>query len=1145
MTNSGRRLNLTMSKEYQEYTSNLEKTLHNIYNIAKKARAKRLDPTVSPEIRVATDLAELVEGLVGPSGVAESIRDLSKKLPREELAFKIAEEIVHGKFGHLDAREAAEQAVRTSLAILTEGITVAPLQGVAKVAIKFNEDRTKYLAIYFAGPIRSAGGTDAPLTLVVGDFVRRLLGLDRYKPTEEEIGRFIEEVRLYERSVARFQYHVFDEELRKALESLPVEVTGTETDRVEVSSFRNLPRIETNRVRGGALRVVNDGVVGRSAKVWTVVEKLGIMGWDWLGGIREIEEKKTAGFMEDVIAGRPIFSFPSRRGGFRLRYGRSRNTGLAAVGVHPATMAVLQHFLAAGTQLRIQGPGKASIVLPVDSIEPPIVRLKDGSVVRVSLQDFEQIRNRIDKILFLGDILISFGDFLYNNKPLLPSGYTEEWWCQDLQLVIKKSFGGDIERVGESARIAVARLQDVLTDPYGTKPTAKEAISIARSLDVPLHPLFTYAWSNISCEEFRSLRRWLFASQVKVENGVVCEITGKINEAVKDILERLYVPHRVDEEKICKLENDDAHALAFCLGFHKPNKRISLKKSILENIRDVSSVLVREKICTFLGSRMGRPEKAKRREMRPLVHTLFPVGLAGGSHRNVIDAARKPVIEVDLIKRRCIQCGMVTFWIMCPRCGVDTVVEKSCPRCGRVVKENLCPVCKVSSRDYAKQAVNVKDMVDEACRRLRHSPPELVKGVKGLINETKTAEILEKGILRVRYDLSVFKDGTIRFDTTNAPLTHFKPKEIGVTLERLQQLGYGSDYGGKPLTASDQICELKMQDVVIPLACAEYFVRVASFLDELLERVYDLPPHYNVKGVDDLVGHLTIGLAPHTSVGILGRIVGFTTLNVCYAHPIWHSAKRRDCDGDEDALMLALDPLLNFSKSYLPAQIGGMMDAPLFIISLMSPSEVQRQAHEVDVSSIYPLEFYEKTLKEMNPKEVSEIIDLIGDRLNTEAQFQGFRYTIPVSNINSGNKESAYKKLRRMTDKLHSQLFLAEKIEAVDAEIVARKVLTTHFIRDIVGNLRAFTTQTFRCKKCNKRFRRLPLQGKCPECGGTLMLTVHRGGIEKYLEPAYQLVKKYGLSTYYSQRLSLIEDEIDTLFEGKKPKQISLSDFIA
>jgi DNA polymerase II large subunit len=1134
-----------MSKEYQEYVSTLEMMLHDIYDIAKKAREKGLDPTLNPETEVTKDLAELVEGLVGPSGVAESIRELSKKLPREELAFKIAEEVVYGKFGHLDAREAAEQAIRTALAILTEGITAAPLQGVAQVAIKYNPDRTKYLAIYFAGPIRSAGGTDAPLTLVVGDFVRRLLGLDHYKPTEEEIGRFIEEVRLYERSVGRFQYHVFDEELRRALESLPVEVTGTETDRIEVSSFRNLPRVETNRLRGGALRVVNDGVVGRSAKVWTVVEKLEITGWDWLSRIREIEDKKTAGFMEDVIAGRPIFAFPSRSGGFRLRYGRSRNTGLAAVGVHPATMATLQNFLAAGTQLRIQGPGKAGIVLPVDTIEPPLVRLKDGSVVRVSLRNFEQLRNMIDKILFLGDILVSFGDFLYNNKPLLPSGYTEEWWCQELHLAVEKNFDGDIEKAGEAANISTTCLQDILSDPYENKPTAKEAISLARNLNIPLHPFFTYAWSNISCEGFRSLRRWLFDSQIQVENDVVSGITGKMSEDVKEILERIYTPHRVDEEKNLKVENDDAHALAFCLGFHEPKRRITLAKSIFENIKQISGVLVREKMPTFLGARMGRPEKAKRREMRPLVHVLFPVGLAGGSHRNVITAAKKTVIKIELMKRRCSQCGMVTFKIICPECGAGTVVERSCPRCGRVVKEDFCPVCRVSCRSYEKQAVNVRDLVDEACKRLRYSPPQLVKGVKGLMNEAKTAEILEKGILRAKYDLSVFKDGTVRFDVTNAPLTHFRPKEIGVTLEKLQQLGYHYDYTGKPLTDRHQICELKMQDVVIPLKCAEYFLRVANFLDGLLEKVYGLLPYYNVKSVDDLVGHLTIGLAPHTSVGILGRIVGFTNLSVCYAHPLWHSAKRRDCDGDEDALMLALDPLLNFSKSFLPAQIGGMMDAPLFIISLINPGEVQRQAHEVDVSSIYPLVFYEKTLQKVAPQEVNEIIDLIGDRLNTEAQFQGFRYTTPVSDINLGNVKSTYKKLKRMIDKLNSQLVLAEKIKAVDAETVAHKVLTTHFIRDIAGNLRAFTTQSFRCKKCNKRFRRLPLQGKCSGCGGTLMLTVHRGGIEKYLESAYQLVKKYGLLTYYSQRLALIEDEINSLFEGKKPKQISLSDFIA
>ena len=84
------------------------------------------------------------------------------------------------------------------------------------------------------------------------------------------------------------------------------------------------------------------------------------------------------------MGGRPIFSFPQfqgGQGGFRLRYGRARNTGLAAIGFHPSTMIVLGGFIAIGTQLRIEKPGKAGIAASVESIEPPIVKLKDGSVV--------------------------------------------------------------------------------------------------------------------------------------------------------------------------------------------------------------------------------------------------------------------------------------------------------------------------------------------------------------------------------------------------------------------------------------------------------------------------------------------------------------------------------------------------------------------------------------------------------------------------------------------------------------------------------------------------------------------------------------------------------------------------------------------
>lgn len=1134
-----------MSETYRRYTQGLEENLSSLYAVSEKAREKGLDPTLKTECRLAKDLADLVEGLIGPEGVAASIRVLSAKLPREDLAFKVAEEIVYGKFGHMEPEVAADQAIRTALAIFTEGLTAAPLQGIARVAIKTNHDRTRYLAIYFAGPMRSAGGTDQALTLVVGDFVRRLLGLERYRPTEEEISRFVEEVRLYERSVTRFQYHVSDDELRRALEWIPIEVTGAESNPIEVSSFRNLPRVETNRLRGGALRVVNDGIVGRALKVSAIIERLGFQGWDWLKDVRRESEKRSPGFMDEVIAGRPIFSFPSRRGGFRLRYGRARNTGLASVGVHPATMLVLQGFVAGGTQLRLELPGKGGVAVPVDNVEPPIVRLRDASVVKVSVENFDGLKGDIERVLFLGDILISFGDFLYNGKHLMPSGYVEEWWIEDLRVAIAVQFGGDPGRAAEAVKIPSARLEQLMKDAFACKPNVEEAIALSLQMRVPLHPRFVFFWVCLSSvRELQMLREWVLKSKVKRSNGLITEVVGEFDANVKHAMETICLPHRVLDGNVI-IEDEDAHAFAFMLGRDAPAvSDLSSCKTVLDGLLSMSGVLVMDKAPTFVGARMGRPEKARRREMKPMVHTLFPVGLHGGTRRDLVEASGRGPVLVEIVSRRCPSCRTFSYGIRCPACGSETVLERSCPRCGKTVTENECPVCKVPARSYQRQAVNFRELLSRSCSSLGAPFPKLLKGVRGLMNETRTPERVEKGVLRAKYDLSVYKDGTIRFDATNAPLTHFKPAEIGATVEKLRELGYAHDIYGEGLTDANQTCELKLQDVVIPTKNARYFMQVAGFLDELLVRMYGLVPYYNVERLEDLVGHLIIGLAPHTCAGVLGRIIGFTRLNLCYAHPIWHSAKRRDCDGDEDALMLALDALVNFSRAYLPSQIGGIMDAPLLLIPVVNPEEVQRQAYDFDVSSAYPVEFYRKTFEHADARHVGSIIDLVGSRLGTEAQFEGFNFTVPVSNISMGNAESSYKRFKTMIEKLEGQLELAERIEAVDPRRVALKVLTTHFIRDIAGNLRAFSTQAFRCKTCNKRYRRIPLRGRCAICGGQLTLTVYRGGIEKYLDVALRLIEKYRLPQYYAQRLVLMREEIGAMFEGRKPKQVSLADFV-
>ncbi|MGQ9640258.1 MAG: DNA polymerase II large subunit [Candidatus Bathyarchaeia archaeon] len=1130
---------------HAEYSAQLEKLFKECYSIAEKARSLGYDPASQPESAVVTDLAERVEKSVGPPGVADRIRELSRKMPREEVAFKIAEEIAQ-TFSMVGEEEAAEQALRTALAILGEGVTVAPLQGISSVRVKTNPDNTRYLAVYFAGPIRSAGGTEMALILVVADYIQRLMGLDRYRATEAEARRFVEELRLYEREVARFQYKVSDDELFNVFMKLPVEVTGVQTDPVEVVSFRNLPRIETNGVRGGALRVVNDGLIGRTQKVIKIVEKLGIRGWSWLREIKpqttDLEEAREFMYLEDVVGGRPIFSLPAAKGGFRLRYGRCRNTGLAALGVHPSTMHILRDFIAIGTQLRIEKPGKAGVVSVVDSIEPPIVKYADGSVQRVHDPHIAaKIAGSLTSILFLGDILVSYGEFLENNKPLAPSGFVEEWWSELLNETLCEKYGS-VQDGSKILELEFERVNSFINSPLKSLPTPAEALKLSRKLSIPLHPRYTYFWSNLTPDEINRLRTGLLKTFKMVNReGMILE---GLDTDLKTLLERLCVPHTVQNSKIIIPEGEVIYE---CLGlggtWSPPGEPISGT----EYVSKASGVPLKEKAPTYIGARMGRPEKAKRREMKPKVHCLFPIGLAGGPRRNIVEAAKSNgFVSVDLERRVCPYCREPTHMSICHRCGSQTLIEQLCPKCGRKVEGEKCPSCKIPTTTHEKRAVDVRFHLELAAKRLGMTTvPEVVKCVRGMTSESRRPEPLEKGLLRAKYDLSIFKDGTIRFDATNAPLTHFRPVEVGLSLKELANLGYGKDAYGMEILSLDQLCPLKVQDIIIPESCADYFVKVASFLDELLEKFYDLPPYYNVRRKEDLIGHLAVGLSPHTSVGVLARIIGFTKANVCFAHPLWHAAKRRDCDGDEDSIILLLDVLLNFSKAFLPRRIGGLMDAPLLLTLTVNPNEVARQAFNIETVERLPLEFFHEAEKGSDPKDVARLIETIGDRLENENLYSQVGFTHDTADINTGNLESVYKRLPSMLAKIEEQLRLANLVESVGAGEVAKKVLSTHLMRDLVGNLKAFASQQFRCSRCGSKFRRIPLRGACTKCGGKVSLTVHRGAIEKYLGVAERLVKNYDMGPYHEQRLRLIADEINSLFKDRYvQKQPNLIDFM-
>jgi DNA polymerase II large subunit len=1580
-----------------EYHDMLHDGLQKAYAAASEARRKGFDPADDVEVKIAKDVAARVEGIVGPPGIADLIRSLEKSgMAREDIAFEVGKRIASGEVIKANKEFLIEQAVRTGLGILTEGVLVAPTEGIARVCIKQNPDGSDYVAVYYSGPIRSAGGTAVALSLVLADIARRICGVGDYRPTDSQVMRYAEEVTVYETRCVHLQYLPSEEDIKVIVTHCPICIDGEPTEEVEVSAYRNVPGVETNRVRGGVPLVICDGVALKASKLFKYTKKLKL-GWDWLEKIIKIKKKEDkieikpdSTYLEGLVAGRPVFSHASAKGGFRLRYGRSKTTCLMAKNIHPAIMVLLDDFLAYGTHMKIERPGKGCVVSAHEGLEPPVVKLHNGRVMKVcTLEEAYAVKNEVAEVLFLGDLLCTYGDFLKSNHPLMPSGWCEEWWQRE------------VEKRGPEAPQAV----DAMT-----------LFEFSATHGIPLHPKFTYHWHDLSAQQMRDLAQWLRQGKLDAEGSAIRSLTLPSSSA-KRALEELLVEHRVHEGSVV-LGGDDAYALLRSFGalvdgkidLSAFDKVWSESIGALQLVNELSGVKIKAKAPTYIGARMGRPEKAKERKMDGSPHVLFPTGSfknrsISKQYRMLKGREGEHTVPLELVRMTCTKCNRLGFYRRCDVCGSSAVPARICPKCGRQVESETH--CDVKTVLYDRRPVDVVELFEGVKSRLDVSPED-VKGVKGLTNVMRMPERLDKGFLRAKHDIYVFRDGTSRFDATDVPLTHFTPREMGVSVAKLRELGYTHDHLGNPFTDEGQTLALRHQDILLSEYGGDYFVRVAAFMDEMLVNLYGMKSFYNLKKREDLLGHMFVGLSPHTSAGVLCRVIGFTKANVGYAHPYFHTAKRRNCfhgdekllvhdgeksslltmrelaethlqgkcehddfgtsykrvaglktfafnketkkfeladithvsrhpapaslvelktksgrritvtpdhpfpdrrgkkvtakdasellipwnlpvsarasplpldmlsvagedamvrteepvfdddavlseisqnlgisyktftnyvyrksypldmvrhfrpriiagrnfmlgskrdrisvkpdvtvnddflallgfylaegyiknrqkntqqvsiaaskpwakkylaqtisrvfgldasisghtvtmcsgfvldlfrklhigngarskripdfiyslpedkiaaflrgyfsgdgscslgstlevnvtsvnkwlidgtsvllstlgirhsiveekraiksdlilrfygkpkdvvefkvriygdaarkfmekvgfidqkherakallgqwilkqrkpravlegdtfvdpvisrkyipctekfvynltvsphhslicsgitnfqcDGDEDCVMLLMDALLNFSRKYLDEKRGGTMDAPLVLSMDINPKEVDDEAHNIEFVSHYPLEFYEATEKFTPPGDIK--LKTVKDVLGTPEQFE-LPITHPGGMLDVGVVRTAYVTLDSIPDKIDMQFRLQERIRAVDRRDAAERLILSHFIPDLYGNLRSFSRQTFRCVGCNNILRRVPLAGKCPKCGGNLLLTINKGGIEKYLEISGDIVRKYDLPDYLKQRLDLIGREIKSIFEDDKIKQMGLSDFL-
>ncbi len=1143
--------------EINSYFDALSKDFEEAYAVATSARNRGFDPETFVEIKPAPDLASRVEGILNVEGLADLIRSKSNGQSTRTLAFDIVRDLcTNPKFKRNSIEEQLTLALRAGLAVLTDGVLVAPTEGVQGVKLHKNPDGSTYAAVMYAGPIRGAGGTSAALSVGLADLGRQILGVDSYKPQQAEIERYLEEIDIYDSRVTNLQYRPKDEDLRIILENCPVCIDGLATHDVEMGVHRNVKRLDAegkeemipNKIRGALGLVMCEGIAQKAKNVLKYTKAAGL-DWSWLNNIikvsklqelsaDKIADKKSSVFLQDLVGGRPILSYPDARGAFRLRYGRSRLTGIAAKGFSPATMIILDEFIASGTQVKVENPGKGCIAMPVDSIEGPFVKLSNGEAFRVnSAEKASEVRSLVTKILSVGDMLVTYGDFKKTNTPILPTSYVEEYWYEQLK---GKGYEGD------------------MPEPQNFK----EAFDLSAKYGVPMHPLYIYDYSDLDSTELRELARAIAKSEVNSTDAfAVRELKIKDNiEFLREPIEKLCIPH-YDDGTTITIRGSDAQALLMSMGFADKDGRISLKRGIADSYTDEQAPLeginshapfTVMKRATRFGGRIGRPEKAKERLMKPAPNLLFPIGEYGGKERNLYKAyviATKKFgdnrISVEAVRYRCPVGKEIMIYPYCKEHGVRGVIERVCKRCGKTSMERVCPSCGGETEGSAIQGLDIISMINDAVASIGgiSGIPKMLKGVKGLMSSDRIAEPIEKGILRSRNGVYIFKDGTARFDATDAPITHFYPEEIGISIEKARELGYDKDIYGKDLVSGDQLVEMRHQDVIINSRGAEYMVRVANFIDQLLVDYYKLEPYYGISGRDGLIGQLVVTLSPHTSAGVLGRIIGFTEAKVGFAHPYTISARRRNCDGDEDTMMLLLDALINFSKRYLPTTVGGTMDAPLILSVKVHPEEVDDEVHEMETVSSYGLKFYDDTFAGLAPPEIK--VEIVGNRLKSPTIFDGLMFTHSSSSraVADSPKQCVYTKLKTMQEKVEAQFRLMDKLESIDKADSAKRLIMSHFIPDLIGNLHSFSKQTFRCIACNAKYRRVPLLGVCPRCRGKLVLTISKGGIEKYLVMATDLADRYELEPYIRQRLALIREEIENVFGGVGAKSIPTRQF--
>lgn len=1095
------------------FDADLQVQLKRQEEYVKKLKKNKDDPSDSFEAKFVNTVLDRMENMFKEPDLAELIGSCYPQSDRMELVKKVIEKLLQ-KYEKKDAEFKYDRIIRIVTALLTEAVVTAPLDGIDQITIDPTEN---FGRISFAGPIRATGGTIQGLIVVIAEYLAKKLGLSRYVPTVEQVQRGVSQCMTYCRLRNTQGKKPSTMELEHIIRNSYIMIDGTESENEEVLTHKYLPRIKKPRIRGGMCLVIIEGLLVRAPKIHNYLKQFDIdnkSNQELMDMMKD--EKSTESSKQDQLVltiGRPLISLENKSKGLKLRIGTTPTIGLCSCNVHPSLIKIIK-FINIGSQLVVSLPGKGTTIGGLcEDLNPPIVKYKDGGV-----REYEGNDQNIEKIMDLGEILFCSGEFIEYKKQLPLRDYCNGQFRRDTNYEVDPLNLSEVEIVEISKKYPRAKI-------------------------VPKYGLYLNSLS--------------FSQYLKLREGYKTKGYFEVEGPWVGLLDKLVVPYSIEEGKIIlKYKKIFEHYMFLDELFTYTDyvdyvKEIDVNNSYLIqflNFRYPNRTLLCEKGRASIKARVGRAQsvnmtKMKQKGTATEVHSLCEYNAFKSDTENFWQSLKKHKYSLGNFELRyCENCKQEKIYSKCD-CGAITIKKIYCKSCNiyvdleeqKVHKEHSIKKKLKVKRDLQKEIQDVRSM--ELIKNTKIIDYKKNMRCKKCSTATPYPEPLIKGILRSKYRIPVSKDGTFRIVNPNLATTHFRIREIGITLEEANKLGYVNDEKGVPYNL-DSIIPLNANDVIISYKAADYLLKGFLYLDELVQTYYDQKePYLDPHSYKDLLGVLLYSISPHTSNGVVNRIIGFIENYGVYAHPLVVVARRRDLDGDIDAYGPLLDLGLNGSMEYVSKnRTGALMSIPLSLSTKFLLDQVGKEILEREVCSDYYDAFdglsNNRKYKPIELKKISRVEDFVSKGLSEKE----YLYNTPRFILTNYNSKNLYRDLGSSVEKVSEVIKLMNILPDVNPSKTATGLIEGHLLPDIIGNLNAYFRQKLKCDYCKKIFNVNPLTKKCLYCNiGNMKYTVYPGMVTKYLKIINQIRsnKDIKLSNVLQQRICNYEKILKGLFTTK------------